>query len=63
MSPLAQSVGSNRIVTGKAVPHPFGDPSMVPDDERRYRRRLVERALESLTEEVDGPTIFEESGS
>ncbi len=62
MSPLAQSVGANRIVRGKAVPHPFGDPEMVPRDEREYRRGIVERALEALTTQVEAPTIFETKG-
>ncbi len=59
MSPLAQSVGANRIVRGKAVPHPFGDPEMVPDEEQGYRRALVERALEAISTPVESPTIFE----
>jgi len=59
MSPLAQSVGANRIVRGKAVPYPFGDPSLVPAEERAYRRRLVEQAIVALETSVEGPTIFE----
>lgn len=59
MSPLAQSVGANRIVRGNAVPHPFGDPAMVPAEEREYRRRLVEEALTALETAVEGPTVFE----
>jgi betaine reductase len=59
MSPLAQAVGANRIVRGKAVPHPFGDPGLVVEDERAFRRRLVEKVLESFGVPVDGPTVFE----
>ena len=59
MSPLALSVGANRIVRGKAVAHPFGDPSLVPDEEKDYRRRLVEEAISSLSKPVDAPTVFE----
>ena len=59
MSPLAQAVGANRIVTGKAVSHPFGDPALVPEEERRYRRRIIEQALESLTTPVEAPTVFD----
>jgi glycine reductase len=58
MSPLAANVGANRIVTGDAVPHPFGDPSLSPEGEHDYRRRLVEKALEALATEVDEPTVF-----
>jgi glycine reductase len=58
MSPLALSVGANRIVRGKAVAHPFGDPALVPDEEREYRRRFVEQALTALATPVDAPTVF-----
>lgn len=61
MSPLAQSVGANRIVRGKAVPHPFGDPALVPQKEQDFRRSLVERALEAMTTAVETPTVFEPS--
>jgi glycine reductase len=60
MSPLAQSIGANRIVRGKAVPHPFGDPSRTPNEEREFRKSLVEKALEALQVEVKHPTIFDE---
>lgn len=59
MSPLAQSIGANRIVRGKAVPHPFGNPDLTPDEERALRRRIVERALEALGSAVAQPTVFE----
>src|SRR5262249_30023578 len=59
MSPLAQSVGANRIVRGKAVAHPFGDPNLVPNEEKEYRRRLVEEAISTLTRPVEAPTVFE----
>jgi glycine reductase complex component B subunit gamma len=55
---LAQSVGANRIVAGKAVPHPFGDPDLATDEERVYRRRLVERALKALRTPVDHPSVL-----
>jgi betaine reductase len=46
--PLAQSIGPNRIVAGRAVTHPLGDPSLAPADERAFRRRLVRKALDLL---------------
>jgi glycine reductase len=58
MSPLAANVGANRIVTGDAVPHPFGDPSLSAEGEREYRGRLVAKALAALQTEVEEPTIF-----
>jgi glycine reductase len=59
MSPLAQSVGANRIVRGKAISHPFGDPTLIPEEERQYRKRLVEEALVALGTSVEAPTVFE----
>ena len=59
MSPLAQSIGANRIVRGKAVPNPFGDPSRSLADERAFRKRVIERALEALQVGVEQPTVFE----
>lgn len=50
--PLAQSVGANRIVAGRAIPHPLGDPSLPPDQEKDLRRRMVRRALEALRTEA-----------
>lgn len=59
MSPLAQSIGANRIVRGKAVPNPFGNPDLTMDEERALRRRIIERALEALGSAVAQPTVFE----
>lgn len=46
---LARSVGSNRIVRGKAITSVVGDPELSPEEERRFRKRLVRTALEALT--------------
>ena len=56
---IAKSVGVNRIVTGNAIPHPFGDPGMTEAGERAYRRRVVEASLTALHTAVDSPTVFE----
>ena len=45
---LARSVGSNRIVRGKAITSVVGDPALSKDEERRFRKRLVQTALEAL---------------
>lgn len=55
---VALSVGANRIVPGRAITNPVGDPNLQPDEERRFRRQLVEKALRALTTAVEGPTIF-----
>ena len=52
-------MGAPRIVPTRGIPYPTGDPELVPEEERRWRRQLLERALEALTTPVDGPTVFE----
>lgn len=56
---LSRSVGANRIIRGKAIVNVVGDPELRPEDERRFRKQLVSRALQALTAPVDGPTIFD----
>jgi glycine reductase len=55
---LAKSIGSNRIVRGKAITNVVGDPSLNPEDERKFRKRLVQKALEALRTPVEGPTVL-----
>ena len=55
---VAEAVGANRIVKGKAIPNVTGDPSLSPGKEREFRRALVRTALKALETEVDSPTIF-----
>lgn len=57
--PISMTVGANRIVPTVAIPHPLGNPELPPAEERALRRRLVEKALEALTTEVDGQTVFD----
>lgn len=57
--PISITVGANRIVPTVAIPHPLGNPSLTPEDEKRLRRGLVERALRALQTEVEDQTVFE----
>jgi glycine reductase len=57
--PISMTVGANRIVPSVAIPHPLGDPSLGPDEERALRRRLVERALAALATPVAEQTVFD----
>lgn len=52
---LARSVGANRIVRGRAITSVVGDPGLTPDDERRFRKRLVLEALDSLRTPCEVP--------
>ena len=53
------TVGANRIVPTIAIPHPLGNPSLTPEEEYALRKKLVIRALEALTTEIEDQTIFE----
>lgn len=57
--PISLTVGANRIVPAVAIPHPLGNPALPIEEERQLRRRLVMKALNALTTEVHGQTVFE----
>ena len=59
VTPISMTMGANRIVPTIAIPHPLGNPALSHDEEKALRRKLVERALEALTTEVEDQTIFE----
>lgn len=57
--PISLTVGANRIVPAIAIPHPLGNPSLSPEDEKKLRRGIVEKALIALETEIEGQTVFE----
>ena len=57
--PISLTVGANRIVPAVAIPHPLGNPGLPADEEKKVRRNLVMKALNALTTEVHGQTVFE----
>ena len=59
VTPISMTVGANRIVPTIAIPHPLGNPALDKAEENALRRKIVEKALNALTTEVDGQTIFE----
>ena len=59
VTPISMTVGANRIVPAIAIPHPLVNPALDKDEEKALRRRIVEKALNALTTEVDDQTIFE----
>ena len=60
VTPISLTVGANRIVPAIAIPHPLGNPALDKDEEKKLRRKLVEKALEALQTEVDGQKVFED---
>ena len=60
VTPISLTVGANRIIPTIAIPHPLGGPSLLHDEEKALRRKLVEKALKALTTEVEDQTVFED---
>jgi len=58
MPQLAQQIGASRVVVGRKIPHPCGDPTLPSDLDKKLRREIVGRALEALRENVSEPKIF-----
>ena len=58
VTPISLTVGANRIVPAIAIPHPLGNPALDKDEEKKLRRKLVEKALRALQTEVDGQKVF-----
>jgi glycine reductase len=54
---IAQMVGVNRIVQGRAVTNPLGDPTLTKEQEKELRREYVLKALGLLQKDVEGPTV------
>ena len=52
MTPVAEMVGSNRVVVGNGITHPLGDAERTPEEERGLRRAILERALQVLSAPV-----------
>jgi glycine reductase len=50
--PVAKMIGANRIVLGNGIVHVVGDPSASPEEEKKIRRQLIEKALAAL--QADG---------
>ncbi len=59
LTSIAMRVGAPRIVPTRGIPYPTGDPNLEPDEEKAWRRKLLEKALEALSTPVSEPTVFE----
>ena len=46
--PIAQMIGSNRIVLGNGIVHVTGAANLTGEEEKELRRKLVTKALELL---------------
>lgn len=59
VTPISLTVGANRIVPAVAIPYPLGNPKLSGQEEFNLRRKIVERALLSLTKPVSEQTVFD----
>jgi betaine reductase len=59
VTPISMTVGANRIVPTVAIPYPLGKPDLEPKEEFQLRKKLVEKALDALTQEVGEQTLFD----
>ncbi len=59
MIPLAKQVGAHRIVKGVKIPHPWGDPSLSPENNQRIEEKIFQAALDLLQREVQEPVVFQ----
>jgi glycine reductase complex component B subunit gamma len=58
MAQLAQQVGASRVVVGRRIPHPCGEPSLPGEFDFKIRKEVIEAALSALTTSVSAPTVF-----
>lgn len=56
--PVAQTVGTNRIVPTISIPYPLGNPADSKEDQYKLRYARVKRAVEALTIDVQESTVF-----
>ncbi len=58
---VAVQVGANRILRPRrsTFHYPCGVPDLDPEQERAWRRKVVEAALQALQAPVAGPTVFD----
>lgn len=49
-------VGSNRIVEGSGIVHPFGNADLAPAEEKQLRERILRQALDALKKEAGSGT-------
>jgi len=59
VTPISMTVGANRIVPAVAIPYPLGNPTLEKEEEKKLRRKIVDKALNALETPVHEQTIFE----
>lgn len=56
--PVALTAGANKIVPTISIPYPLGNPADTPEANYKLRYSRVKTALEALTKEAEGQTVY-----
>jgi glycine reductase len=51
-------VGSNRILQAQKIVNPLGNADLTPEEEKKLRRSIVEKALKALQSEIKEQKIL-----
>ena len=49
----------NRIIPATGIPYPTGNPELPADEEFTVRKKMVQKALDSLKTTIEEQTVFE----
>ena len=58
MTSMASSNGALRIFSAGRIPYPVGDPGRPEDEEKQWRRGVVEKAAATLAESLEAAKVF-----
>ncbi|MBU1225626.1 MAG: hypothetical protein KJ698_00250 [Actinobacteria bacterium] len=58
MTSMAKIAGSNRIISSGLIPHPVGDPTRSPEEEFKWRKGQVRKALNAVATPLQEALIF-----
>lgn len=56
--PISETVGANRILPSIAIPYPTGNPSLSKEEELVLRKKMMLKALNALSKNIDNQTVF-----
>ena len=51
-------VGSNRILPAQKIVNPLGNADLPPDEEKKLRRPIVEKAMRALQTEIEEQRVL-----
>lgn len=57
--PIAETVGTTRIVKAVAIPHPVGAPDLSHEAEQKLREEIVGKALRALQTPVETQIVIQ----